>query len=94
MADRGQPDVTWHLRIVATADHIGIRSKPYGIPLRFLFAKDVDGLMMAGHCISGDFITHSSYRVTGNAAVMEESAGRVAARATLANKLPQEVEIG
>ncbi|MCB1123239.1 MAG: FAD-dependent oxidoreductase, partial [Verrucomicrobiae bacterium] len=72
----------------------GIRSKPYDIPLRSLIAKDVDGLMMAGRCISGDFIAHSSYRVTGNAAAMGESAGRVAARAALANKLPQEVRIG
>jgi hypothetical protein len=27
----------------------------------------VDGLMMAGRCNSGDFIAHSSYRVTANA---------------------------
>ena len=73
---------------------LGIRSKPYDIPLRSLIAKDVDGLMMAGRCISGDFIAHSSYRVTGNAAAMGESAGRVAARAAHANKLPQEVGIG
>ena len=72
----------------------GIRSKPYDIPLRSLIAKDVDGLMMAGRCISGDFIAHSSYRVTGNAAAMGESAGRVAAKAAKANKLPQEVGIG
>ena len=69
----------------------GIRSKNYDIPLRSLIAKDVDGLMMAGRCISGDFIAHSSYRVTGNAAVMGQGAGRVAALAAKEKKLPQDV---
>ena len=31
-------------------------AKPYDIPLGALIAADVDGLMMAGRCISGDFI--------------------------------------
>jgi hypothetical protein len=34
---------------------------------------------MAGRCISGDFLAHSSYRVTGNAVAMGEAAGRHAA---------------
>ncbi|MCK5804583.1 MAG: FAD-dependent oxidoreductase [Lentisphaeria bacterium] len=55
------------------------RVKPYDIPLRALIARDVDGLMMAGRCISGDFLAHSSYRVTGNAVAMGEAAGRHAA---------------
>jgi FAD dependent oxidoreductase len=66
-------------------------SKPYDIPLRSLIAKDVNGLMMAGRCISGDFFAHASYRVTGNAVAMGEAAGQVAARAALENKLPQEI---
>lgn len=64
------------------------RSKPYDIPLRALIAKDVDGLMMAGRCISGDFIAHSSYRVTGNAVAMGEAAGKVAAEAAKTGRLP------
>src|SRR5690606_20698778 len=71
--------------------NMGIKSKPYDIPLRALIAKDVGGLMMAGRCISGDFIAHSSYRVTGNAVAMGQAAGRVAAMAANANKLPQEI---
>ena len=70
----------------------GIKAIPYDIPIRALIAKDVKGLMMAGRCISGDFIAHSSYRVTGNAVVMGEAAGRVAAIAAASNRLPQEVE--
>jgi len=71
----------------------GVRSRDYDIPQRCLIAKDVDGLMMAGRCISGDFIAHSSYRVTGNAAVLGEAAGRIAARAVERNVLPQAVSL-
>ena len=70
----------------------GFKIKPYDIPLRSLIAKDVDGLMMAGRCISGDFFAHSSYRVTGNAVMMGEAAGTVAAKAAQDGKLPREVE--
>jgi hypothetical protein len=52
---------------------------PYDIPYGAMVAADVDGLMMAGRCISGDFLAHSSYRVTGNAVAMGESAGTAAA---------------
>ncbi len=68
------------------------KAKPYDIPLRSLIAKDVDGLLMAGRCISGDFFAHSSYRVTGNAVPMGEAAGKVAATASLLDVLPQEVK--
>ena len=67
------------------------KSKPYQIPLRSLLAKDVDGLMMAGRCISGDFIAHSSYRVTGNAVAMGEAAGITSALATENDVLVHEV---
>ena len=64
---------------------------PYDIPLRALIAKDVDGLMMAGRCISGDFISHASYRVTGNSVAMGEAAGLTAALAAKSDRLPHEV---
>lgn len=67
------------------------KSRPYDIPLRALIARDVTGLMMAGRCISGDFIAHSSYRVTGNAVAMGEAAGVASALATTTRKLPHEV---
>lgn len=53
--------------------------KPYDIPMRALIARDVENLLLAGRCISGDFIAHSSYRVTGNAVPMGEAAGNYAA---------------
>lgn len=67
------------------------RAKPYDIPLRSLIARDVRGLLMAGRCISGDFLAHSSYRVTGNAAAMGQAAGAAAALAAHSQRLPEEV---
>jgi hypothetical protein len=70
----------------------GVKMKPYQIPLRSLIAKDVNNLMMAGRCISGDFFAHASYRVTGNAVPMGEAAGKIAAKAALTKRLPKEIE--
>lgn len=67
------------------------KSQPYDIPLRSLMAKDVDGLVLAGRCISGGFIAHSSYRVTGNSVAMGEAAGVVCAVAAREGALPHEV---
>ncbi len=67
------------------------KSQPYDVPLRSLIARDVDGLLMAGRCISGDFLAHSSYRVTGNAAAMGQAAGVAAALAARSDGLPHEV---
>jgi hypothetical protein len=66
-------------------------AKPYDIPLGALIAADVDGLMMAGRCISGDFIAHSSYRVTGNAVPMGEAAGVASVASLKRGKLPHEI---
>lgn len=71
--------------------HGGFKTKPYDIPLRALIAGEVDGLMMAGRCISGDSLAHASYRVTGNAVAMGEAAGVVAALAALSKRMPHEI---
>ncbi len=65
--------------------------RPYDIPYPALVAADVDGLLMAGRCISGDFIAHSSYRVTGNAVPMGEAAGLAAAVSVQRNVMPHEI---
>jgi len=83
--------------IHATKKNVGSIEKnerithPYDIPLRALIAKDVKALMMAGRCISGDFKAHSSYRMSGNAAAMGESAGKAAAWAAKNGKFPHEI---
>ena len=63
----------------------------YDIPLRCCLAKDIDGLMMAGRCISGDFYAHASYRVTGITARLGQASGCCAALAAQHNILPHEV---
>ncbi len=60
-------------------DNSGVKAQPYDVPLRSLLAADIDNLLMAGRCISGDFIAHASYRVTGNAVAMGQAAGHHAA---------------
>lgn len=67
------------------------RSQPYDIPLRALIAKDADGLLLAGRCISGDFIAHSSYRITGAAVALGQTAGVTAALAAAQNTSPRDV---
>lgn len=68
-----------------------VRVTSYDIPLRALIARDVKGLLLAGRCISGDFIAHSSYRVTGDAVATGQAAGVAAALAARENCLPQEL---
>jgi len=69
-----------------------IRMQPYDIPMRSLVAKDVSSLLLAGRCISGDFIAHSSYRVTGTAAATGQAAGVAAALSAQQGKAPAELE--
>ncbi|WP_407716990.1 FAD-dependent oxidoreductase [Jiangella alkaliphila] len=68
-----------------------VRTQPYDVPLRALIARDVDGLLTAGRCISGDFFAHGSYRMTGNAVAMGQAAGVTAAIASTTRVLPHEV---
>ncbi len=65
--------------------------QPYDIPYPALIAADVEGLLLAGRCISGDFIAHSSYRVTGNSVPMGEAAGRAAAVSIQQQVMPHEL---
>ena len=70
----------------------GVQARPYDIPMRSLIARDVDNLLLAGRCISGDFFAHASYRVTGNAVPMGEAAGRVGAQAALRKVSPARLD--
>lgn len=69
-----------------------IRAKlPYDIPIEAMISADFTNMMMAGRCISGDFLAHSSYRVTGNACPMGEYVGITAALAAKFNLQPVDV---
>jgi hypothetical protein len=63
----------------------------YDIPLRCLLPRDVDGLLVAGRCISGTHEAHSSYRVTPIAMATGHAAGVCAALAARRGVTPREV---
>ncbi len=65
--------------------------KPYHIPYRSLVPKRIDGLLMAGRCISGTHEAQASYRVTGNCMAMGEAAGAAAAIAISAGQQPRAI---
>lgn len=67
------------------------KTKPYDIPYRALVARDVNGLLMAGRCISGDFYAHASYRVTGNSVATGEAVGVAAAVAAHQKITPDQI---
>ena len=74
----------------ATSYNAGLTTKPYQIPARSLISADVDNLLMAGRCVSGDFYAHASYRVTGNAVPMGEAAGFIAAKSVALKLAPKD----
>lgn len=51
------------------------RFRPFQVPLRSLIAQAYDNLFLVGRCISGDFLTHSAYRMTNSACAMGEAVG-------------------
>jgi FAD-dependent oxidoreductase family protein len=58
-----------------------IWTKPYQVPFRCLQPKGCENLLTAGRCISGSFLAHGSYRVTGDSVPIGEAAGIAAAMA-------------
>lgn len=54
--------------------------KPCGIPLRCLEAENLEGVFMAGRCISVDADVQASVRVMGTCFATGEAAGRAAGR--------------
>ena len=70
----------------------GIKMQPYDIPFRALLPEDIDNLVLAGRCISGDFYAHASYRMAGNMAPVGEAAGIMAAKSVTEGKQVCELE--
>lgn len=69
----------------------GKKMKPYEIPFRCLVPKGLEGLLLAGRCISGSHEAHASYRVTGTAMATGQAAGLAAAWAGKGGGVPREV---
>ncbi len=63
----------------------------YDIPLRCLLPAGLDGLLVAGRCISGTHEAHSSYRVMPVAMALGQAAGVCAALGARDKQAPREV---
>jgi hypothetical protein len=63
----------------------------YDIPLRCLLPRGVEGILVAGRCISGTHEAHSSYRVMPVSMATGQAAGVCAARAVRAGKAPRAI---
>ena len=67
--------------------------KGYGIPYRTLLPKGVEGLLVAGRCISVDEIALGSTRNVPACALTGEAAGTAAALAAKGNTTPRQLKV-
>ena len=64
----------------------------YGIPYGCLLPAGIDGLLVAGRCFSATHDAHASARSMATCMAMGEAAGTAAALATVAGKLPRQLD--
>ena len=67
------------------AEQTNLPNAGFDIPFRSLVPLGVENLLTAGRCISGSFLAHASYRVTGDCLMMGEAAGAKACEAISRN---------
>jgi len=65
----------------------------YDIPLRCLMPQGVDGLVVAGRCLSGTHEAHSSYRVMPIVMATGQAAGVCAALAAARHNTPRSIDV-
>lgn len=65
----------------------------YDIPLRCLLPRKIDGIIVAGRCISGTHEAHSSYRVMPVSMATGQAAGVCAALAVRQDRPPRAVPV-
>ena len=88
---REQPDRGGHEKD-GTVEVFGLETARYGIPYRALVPRDVDGLLVAGKCMSGTHIAQSSFRVQPIVASAGQAAGVAAALAAKHEIQPRRVD--
>jgi hypothetical protein len=69
------------------------QQRGYTIPYGCLVPEKVDGLLLAGRCISGTHMAHSSYRVMPICVNMGQAAGVAAALAARQGVVPRKVPV-
>jgi hypothetical protein len=75
------------------AERFAAKVKPYDIPYGCLVPREVDGLLLAGRCISGSHEAHASYRVQCIAMAIGAAAGAAAGLAAQSPCQPREVAV-
>ncbi len=68
--------------------------QPYSIPYRCLVPHEVNGLLVAGRCISGDHTALASYRIQSHCMALGEAAGTAAALCSETDTEPRALDIG
>ena len=76
----------------AQAEGVPEEVTPYDIPMRCLIPKSIDGLVLAGRCISGTHRAHASYRVMSICMAIGEAAGVAAALAACKGLEPRDID--
>lgn len=73
-------------------DHIQY-CKPYDLPYRCFLPKGLEGIMIAGRCISGTHRAHASYRVMSICMAMGEAVGIASALSAKQSCTPRELDV-
>ncbi|MBN1488331.1 MAG: FAD-dependent oxidoreductase [Phycisphaerae bacterium] len=74
------------------AEGFARKVKPYDIPYGCLVPRTLDGLLLAGRCISGSHDAHASYRVQCIAMATGAAAGTAAGLAAKEGAKPRDIE--
>ena len=80
-------------RYVAADDDGQPTGRTYGIPYRTLVPREVDGLLVAGRCLSATHDAHASARSIAQCLSYGQAAGTAAALAVSKHHEPREVDI-
>ena len=67
--------------------------RTYGIPYRCLVPQQIEGLLVAGRCLSADHDAHASVRVMAQCMAMGQAAGTAAALALERGEMPRAVPV-
>ena len=75
------------------AEGFAAKCRPYDIPYGCLVPREVDGLLLAGRCISGSHEAHASYRVQRICMAIGAASGTAAALAAQTGIIPRNVPV-
>lgn len=78
---------------IGEPSHLEYLNQPYDIPYGCLLPKGLEGLLVAGRCISGDTVALSSFRILATCMNTGEAAGTAAALSAQGGQTPRQLDI-